>query len=156
MNNSQDLPLKECLARYQQWLDLGNEGLDNFFDSHSFSTHIEIRFRELIKFGGLPEREIDNADKTLKGSSNKLTPEGQYQFVDRLGRGGMGTVWLARQKKPIDRLVAVKLIRVDLDFDEVHRRFELEQQSLAKMSHPNIAQVYDSGFSDQLGPTTSN
>jgi serine/threonine protein kinase/WD40 repeat protein/tetratricopeptide (TPR) repeat protein len=70
---------------------------------------------------------------------------GPYQLVERLGQGGMGTVWLARQDEPVKRLVALKLIKAGLDSGQVVARFEAERQALALMDHPNIARVLDGG-----------
>ena len=70
---------------------------------------------------------------------------GPYEVVGVLGAGGMGTVYLARQREPLERLVAVKLIR-DEGFDERRAlRFDTERRTLARMSHPNIAQVFAAG-----------
>src|SRR5208282_90411 len=63
----------------------------------------------------------------------------------KIGEGGMGEVWLAEQKAPIRRTVALKLIKAGMDTKAVVARFESERQALALMDHPNIAQVYDAG-----------
>jgi eukaryotic-like serine/threonine-protein kinase len=60
-----------------------------------------------------------------------------------IGEGGMGQVWLAEQKQPVRRLVAIKLIRAGMNTREVVARFESERQALALMDHPAIAKVFD-------------
>ena len=70
---------------------------------------------------------------------------GPYKFLRRLGEGGMGQVWLAEQTAPVQRQVALKLIRVGRYDEEVLRRFRSERQSLAMMDHPAIAKVFDAG-----------
>ena len=70
---------------------------------------------------------------------------GPYRLVKTLGEGGMGTVWLAEQDKPVRRRVAVKVIKAGLDSRQVLARFEAERQALALMDHPNIARVLDAG-----------
>ena len=70
---------------------------------------------------------------------------GNYRILSRLGEGGMGQVWLAEQTAPLLRQVALKLIRVGMYDDSVLQRFESERQSLASMSHPSIAKVFDAG-----------
>ena len=70
---------------------------------------------------------------------------GPYRLLEVLGEGGMGTVWLAEQQEPIRRHVALKLVRAGLDSEQVVARFETERQSLAIMTHPNIARVFDAG-----------
>ena len=70
---------------------------------------------------------------------------GPYRLVERLGEGGMGEVWLAEQREPLERTVALKLVREGMGSREVLARFDSERQALARMNHPNIAQVYDAG-----------
>jgi serine/threonine protein kinase len=70
---------------------------------------------------------------------------GRYKLSHLLGEGGMGRVYLAEQKEPIVRQVAVKLIKPGMDSVAVLARFEAERQALALMDHPNIAKVLDAG-----------
>jgi eukaryotic-like serine/threonine-protein kinase len=70
---------------------------------------------------------------------------GRYRLVEEIGRGGMGQVWLAEQTSPVQRQVALKLIRAGMFDGEVLKRFEMERQSLAIMEHPSIAKVFDAG-----------
>ncbi|MHC4143306.1 MAG: tetratricopeptide repeat protein [Planctomycetota bacterium] len=81
------------------------------------------------------------------GPANLSTPpdvEG-YEILRVLGEGGMGVVYLARQEQPIERQVALKVIKAGMDSKQVVTRFETERQALASLDHPNIAQVYDAG-----------
>ncbi|MCA8954919.1 MAG: serine/threonine protein kinase, partial [Planctomycetes bacterium] len=77
---------------------------------------------------------------------------GPYKILDKLGEGGMGTVFLAEQERPVRRRVAVKVIRPGLDSDSVLARFESEQQALALMDHPHIARVLDAGATEDGRP----
>lgn len=70
---------------------------------------------------------------------------GPYKLLQRLGKGGMGVVWMAEQREPVHRNVAVKIIKAELRGDQVIARFEAERQALAMMDHPNIAKVLDAG-----------
>src|ERR1700757_4955339 len=70
---------------------------------------------------------------------------GPYHILDTLGEGGMGTVWLAEQREPVQRRVALKVIKAGMDSRQVIARFEAERQALALMDHPNIARVFDAG-----------
>ncbi|MCC5866210.1 MAG: serine/threonine protein kinase [Wenzhouxiangella sp.] len=69
----------------------------------------------------------------------------RFKLIRILGEGGMGQVYLARQTEPVDRLVALKLIRARVQSLSNLARFEVERQALAQMNHPAIAQVYDAG-----------
>ncbi|MFN7803150.1 MAG: serine/threonine-protein kinase, partial [Planctomycetaceae bacterium] len=70
---------------------------------------------------------------------------GRYTLQQKLGEGGMGEVWGARQTEPVQRQVALKLIKTGMDSRAVLQRFEQERQALALMDHPNIARVLDGG-----------
>ncbi len=77
---------------------------------------------------------------------------GSYHLLQRIGEGGMGEVWLAEQKQPVRRRVAVKLIKAGMDTREVVARFESERQALAMMDHPAIAKVFDAGSTPEGRP----
>jgi len=70
----------------------------------------------------------------------------KYRLTEKLGEGGMGSVWVANQTEPVKRKVAVKLIKAGMDSRQVLARFETERQALAVMDHPNIAKVLDGGL----------
>jgi hypothetical protein len=70
---------------------------------------------------------------------------GPYKLLERIGEGGFGTVYLAEQKEPVRRRVAVKVIKLGMDTRQVIARFEAERQALAMMDHPHIAKVLDAG-----------
>jgi len=73
---------------------------------------------------------------------------GPFLVENRIGSGGMGDVYLAKQITPVRRPVALKLIYRDLDQRQVFERFQREKQMLATMEHPNIARIIDAGTSD--------
>ncbi|MGC6487042.1 MAG: protein kinase domain-containing protein [Planctomycetota bacterium] len=77
---------------------------------------------------------------------------GRYRILDTLGEGGMGTVYLAEQTEPVQRRVALKLIKLGMDTKAVVQRFEQERQALAVMDHEGIAKVYDVGTSERGQP----
>nr|MDP9115068.1 protein kinase [Acidobacteriota bacterium] len=71
---------------------------------------------------------------------------GPYQFERRIGRGGMGDVWLAaRFDKEYKRQVAIKMVNRGMNSQEILRRFRTERQVLASLNHPNIARLIDGG-----------
>jgi serine/threonine protein kinase len=77
---------------------------------------------------------------------------GPFRLLRRIGEGGMGEVWEAEQTEPLQRRVAIKLIKRGMDTEQVVARFESERQALALMSHPNIARVFDAGATEQGRP----
>jgi eukaryotic-like serine/threonine-protein kinase len=70
---------------------------------------------------------------------------GRFKLRQKLGEGGMGEVWVADQVAPVQRRVAVKVVRPGLDSERMLARFDQERQALALMDHPNIAKVLDAG-----------
>jgi len=76
----------------------------------------------------------------------------RYKLLQNIGEGGMGTVWMAEQKEPVKRQVALKIIKLGMDTKDVVVRFEAERQALALMDHPNIARVLDGGATDTGRP----
>lgn len=68
-----------------------------------------------------------------------------FRLIRIVGEGGMGSVWEAEQTAPIQRRVALKVIKLGMDTREVVRRFERERSTLALMTHPCIARVFEAG-----------
>jgi serine/threonine protein kinase/tetratricopeptide (TPR) repeat protein len=80
------------------------------------------------------------------------TVVGHYRLLQKIGEGGMGEVWLAEQREPVRRRVALKLVKAGMNTREVMTRFESERQALALMDHPGIAKVFDAGAAPQGAP----
>jgi len=108
--------------------------------------------REAGSFLDVPD---DDSNATLETSA---LPEcsgtviGRYKLLEKIGEGGMATVYMAEQKQPIRRRVALKIIKLGMDTKQVIARFEAERQALAMMDHPNIAKVFDAGTTDTGRP----
>jgi len=77
---------------------------------------------------------------------------GRYKLLQKVGEGGFGEVWMAEQREPVSRRVALKIIKLGMDTNHVIARFEAERQALAMMDHPNIAKVFDAGATDRGRP----
>jgi serine/threonine-protein kinase len=76
------------------------------------------------------------------------TVVGRYRLLAEIGRGGMGTVWLAeRADGEYEQRVALKLVKRGMDTDEILARFLRERQILARLEHPSIARLLDGGMS---------
>ena len=100
--------------------------------------------------------DIGDFEDTLSGPASAAStddPEqpatiGRYRIVGKLGQGGMGVVWEAEQDHP-KRRVALKVMRRDHVVDPLHvQMFRREAETLARLEHPNIAAIYDSGHTD--------
>ena len=96
----------------------------------------------------------DDASETCAVPESTAAPNliGPYHLLQLIGEGGMGEVWLAEQKQPVRRRVAIKLIKMGMDTREVVARFESERQALALMDHPAIAKVFDAGSTPEGRP----
>ncbi len=99
---------------------------------------------------------LDRAPLQLAASALARNPEnaragssiGGYRLLDLLGEGGMAVVWrAARDDGAIAREVALKCLKIGLATPELHARFLREQQILSRLTHPNIARLYDAGVS---------
>ena len=77
---------------------------------------------------------------------------GPYKLLEQIGEGAFGVVFMAEQREPIKRKVALKIIKPGMDTKEVIARFEAERQALALMDHTNIAKVLDAGATDTGRP----
>src|SRR5207342_777303 len=77
---------------------------------------------------------------------------GRYKLLEPIGEGGYGVVFMAEQTSPVQRKVALKIIKAGMDTRQVIARFEAERQALALMDHPNIAKVFDAGTTETGRP----
>src|SRR5437667_5639072 len=73
---------------------------------------------------------------------------GRYKLLQQIGEGGFGIVFMAEQTEPVQRKVALKVIKAGMDTREIIARFEAERQALALMDHPNIARIFDAGVTE--------
>jgi len=122
----------ELLADVLRLLHAASDSSD-FLESDS-PEHLHKVLQSMVK-------EIDEEDmpRTV----------GPYRLIRPLGRGGMGQVYLAvRDDEAFRRYVAVKVIKRGMDSDEILKRFRMERQILASLTHPHIARLLDGGATD--------
>jgi len=114
------------------------------------------RVEALLRAHAEPDDLLDpTSDRPdAPGAMSPAAPDGEqagalvarrYKLLEAIGEGGMGTVWMAEQREPVKRLVALKLIKPGMDSKAVVARFEAERQALALMDHPSIAKILDGG-----------
>src|SRR5437762_2150810 len=149
---------KRVEAVFEQALELP-QGQRAAFLQENCNSDAEVR-REVESLLNSHERAgnfIDQpslffADDTLRDNGSTLQAAeliGSYRIVRELGRGGMGTVYLAeRADEKYKKRVAIKLIKRGMDTDAVLRHFRNERQILAGFDHPNIARLFDGGTTD--------
>jgi len=88
--------------------------------------------------------------ETLLPAGHRVGP---YAIVRVIGRGGMGVVYLGQRADDLyHREVAIKIVRPGPDAEGLSARFAYERQTLAALTHPNIARLYDGGTTDGGAP----
>ncbi len=112
----------------------------------------ELR-REVESLLSAADHEADLLGPSLFPAPPAVGSEfGPYRILSQLGSGGMGEVLLAEQKEPVARLVAVKVLSHGVAGPEALQRFEVERNILARLTHPWIARLYDSGMTPGGAP----
>lgn len=145
MEDSPWLPSEREL--FDRAMDLpGGADLATFLDEAT-SGNRELADRVAVLVSSLSESErlLPDLPEEPAGIEKPGQLIGNYRLEEMIGDGAFGEVWRAEQLEPVQRQVAVKILKLGLDTESVVRRFELERQALAMMDHPNIANVYDAG-----------
>jgi serine/threonine protein kinase len=100
----------------------------------------------------LRERAAGAAKVARSSPARHPAQIGPFHILSELGSGGMGAVYLAAQKTPVQRRVALKVIKLGMDTKGVLARFEAERQALAMLDHPNIARMFEAGATPEGRP----
>lgn len=130
---------------------------DGFLDKYCPDAELRAEVESLLAADASEGHFLD-PPVTLDSQVSRLEDEsipdrvGDYRILQKIGEGGMGTVYVAEQQRPIRRTVALKIIKWGMDSKEVLARFEAERQALAMMDHPNVAKVLDAGATPQGRP----
>ena len=117
-------------------------------DDYTLRARIEALIKAHEDAGDFLKVDASDSNATLDGAAlidGPGTKIGRYELLEQIGEGGMGLVYIAQQKKPVKRKVALKIIKPGMDSRQVIARFEAERQALAVLDHPNIARVFDAG-----------
>ena len=138
----------ELMKAVTQLLALENDA-DTFFESDAPSTFSVEELSQTL--AELPQL-LDEMDSGLPKDDEVGKQIGPYTLLRKIGEGGVGNVYLARQEKPVRRQVALKVIKAGMDTKSVIARFEAERQALAMMEHPNIAHVLNAGQTENGRP----
>ena len=117
-------------------------------------AHIERLLIAHQQAGEVPDPTEPRIQETRDSSLSERPGSqiGPYKLLQQIGEGGMGVVYMAEQSEPVERRVALKIIKPGMDTKQVIARFEAERQALAMMDHPNIARVLDAGTTETGRP----
>jgi len=114
---------------------------------------VEALLAQDVATGTPLDASLDDLVGLVLESEPPLQTVGPYRILRELGRGGMGTVYLAERMDGLfDKRVAIKVVRRGMDTEEILGRFRAERQILATLEHPNIARLYDGGMTDDGRP----
>ena len=144
LGDAMELPARERRAHLESACAGDAELLAEALDLLS-----EAQATSLGAVTGRLEERVARAASAVSGTSAAV-PEriGPFRVVELLGEGGMGVVYRAEQREPIQREVALKVVHGGLRSPSARVRFEAERRALAVMDHPNIARIYDAGTTD--------
>ncbi|MCU0865762.1 MAG: serine/threonine-protein kinase [Planctomycetes bacterium] len=132
---------------FDRALDLTGTARDEFLAS-ACGADAALRARLQVLLAGAEDAHFlaappgPSGDERFEAAGTRIGP---YELLERIGEGGFGRVFLAEQRQPVARRVALKIVKVGMDTHQVISRFEQERQALAMMDHPHIARVLDAG-----------
>jgi serine/threonine protein kinase len=104
-----------------------------------------LAYTQSGRFLEVPATELLASADEQPESEGAGTVVGPYKLLEQIGEGRHSVVFLAQQRQPVRRKVALKVLKPGSDTREVVARFEDERQALALMDHPNIARILDGG-----------
>lgn len=136
----------EMLARLRDMLE-AEAGFSDWFEGAS-----AVRARVAADIMGDDSFLEKCLTETGDGLEMPAGIAGRFHVLRRIGGGGGGEVFLADQLEPIRRRVAIKVLRAGLETPDFLAAFRRESQSLALMSHPNIAVIHDAGTTQDGRP----
>lgn len=137
---------KEVQVAFETVCQMSSEARAAWFEKHETVASVRHEVEELLRYDALAEEEAFFAPRLPIIQSDSLlgSQVGPYEVVSMIGRGGMGSVYLARRSVPYEQAVALKV--ADLRLGSGAARFDEERQVLADLHHPGIARLLDGGI----------
>ena len=140
-----DPALRQAVDQLLNWQTDADQLVDTVSPAILSATEVVDTITNIPEF-------FENVKSTCPDDHEIGKQIGPYTLLRKIGEGGVGNVYLARQEKPVRRQVALKLIKAGMDTQRVIARFETERQALAMMEHPNIAHVLNAGETETGRP----
>ena len=137
--------INQALVNYEVWAETQPKAsVEKFAEEMNLGVTLAAHLKSALDLES-------NVINLLHDNSSEPELE-NYRMERRLGVGGMGIVWLAKQTKPVERSVAIKFLRAELNRPEMLTRFEMERQAHSILQHPHIATMLDAGTLDAHQP----
>lgn len=155
------LSWEQLSTLYDQVAEMDPTDRENFLNEHcgdetlrkDLECLLNVRTQSDNFFNSLAENVVSPAYDELLDLFPETVNVGSYRIIKEIGRGGMGTVYLAeRNDESYENRVAIKILRRGLDSDDILTRFRLERQILARLNHPNITHLLDGGLTGDGRP----
>jgi eukaryotic-like serine/threonine-protein kinase len=144
---------RQALALFERMLDVPSDEREAWIISQANGdSQLHTRLRALI---ASDQGNLLQTGGGINSVDDEIQPDqiGAYRIVERIGRGGMGSVYRgARSSGDFEHDVAIKIIKQGLLSEALVERFQRERQTLASLSHANIAKLYDGGETDSGSP----
>lgn len=154
MNDQTTEQFSNLMTWFERLREMQAEQRQNAFDSGEIEPATVSRLKRMLaaeeQSFGLLDRPITDRATLIEQNRELPTIEG-FRVTKLVGSGGMGSVYRAYQQPPMDREVAIKMIRPGAPLQFVEH-FTHEQTLLAQLNHPNIASVYQVGKSSEGEP----
>ena len=141
----------EKLVHLQDAERLISRNVEKFPEHASELSDLFSEFRNQFEQNNA-QTQIDYSKVHYAASRQIPRRIGPYEIGRQLGQGGFGQVFVAQQSEPVERRVAIKLIRQGRTSPQIVARFKHERQAMAEMNHPNIAKMFDGGVTDDGRP----
>ncbi|MEM7048149.1 MAG: serine/threonine-protein kinase [Acidobacteriota bacterium] len=134
---------QDLLSRVWEAVDSSDEDLSDFLAAPAYAGGAPAETTVDL----LPEGQEPGIARVSAPDVEEELPDriGPFFILDSLGSGGMGRVYLAEQRQPVHRKVALKVMHNSLQGTASRARFQAERQALARLSHPNVGQILEAG-----------
>ena len=161
MSDQKNSNWEKLAELYEQATGLSAEEQQVFVNENCPDPKLRKELLTLLRVDESSEKYFEDMASDLISSAydelSDLPPEtgtaGSYRILKKIGRGGMGSVYLAERADEVyKREVAVKILRRGMDSEDILARFHRERQILAQFSHPNITHLIDGGLTDDGRP----
>lgn len=145
---------RQALALFEKLLDVPEAERDAWIEQKTADNpELRTRLHSIRKADKMEALRTGGFDAFAEDDVEDMPQRvGAYRITERIGKGGMGTVWRGERSGDFEHVAAIKIIKPGLFSDALVERFQRERQTLASLTHPNIAQLFDGGETESGSP----